>query len=119
MTKVKVFDASGTFSRDPEDEDNRTTVKDGSVVRVPMHMMDGAPVFDGAGHRPGSVSLTDSERERRADIHDAHKARISDQWRNPSPLAPDVARAPIKTGDATEDAYARRNAALENAWSAR
>ena len=108
----------GQYVRDLGDDESYI-VQDRESIRFNVQFMDAMPVFDTVGHRPGSVSLTDSERERRADMHDAQKARISDQRRNPSPLAPDVARTPIKTGDATEDAYSRRNAVLENAWAAR
>jgi hypothetical protein len=50
-------------------------------------------------------------------MYDAQKARLSNAYRDVPPLAADVARAPINTGDAREDAYEARNRRLEAAYS--
>lgn len=113
MTKQLFRD--GEYVRDLGDDESYT-VKDRESIRFNLQFMDAMPVFDGAGHRPGAVSLTDAERDRRAQMYADNKARISDAWKNAPPLAADVAPAPIKTGDALEDAYEARSRRLADAW---
>ena len=56
-----------------DDEDDRV-LRDGERLTVRMHLMDGvqravtesAVRTDAVGHRPGSLPMTDAERERRA-----------------------------------------------------
>ena len=68
--------------------------RDGESIRAEMTLMDAMPVFDSAGHRPGSLSLTDAELDRRADMYDAQKARISSRSSMTLPLAKTTGRCP-------------------------
>lgn len=101
----------GKFVRNLDDDESYT-VKDRESIRFNLQFMDAMPVFDSVGHRPGAVTLTDSERDRRAQMYADNKARISDAWKNAPPLAADIAPTPIRTGDALEDAYEARSRRL-------
>ena len=89
--------------------------KDGETVRVPMFMMDAqqravaeSPVVtnDAAiGHRPGSLPVTDADRERRTALYRGHDEKLSARWQStPPPVNPTDAKRP--TGDARLNAYA-------------
>ncbi|MBB5053318.1 hypothetical protein HNQ36_003309 [Afipia massiliensis] len=112
MTKQLFRD--GKYVRDL-DADESYTVKDRESIRFSMQFMDAMPIFDSAGHRPGAVSLTDAERDRRAQMYMDQKARLSSAWQHTPPTAPAVSE-PRNTSDAAADAYDRRSVALENAW---
>ncbi len=116
MTKKSKLYRNGKYVRDFGPDDIEYVLADGESVRVETLFMDAMPVFNSAGHRPGEVSLADSERDRRADMYADHKAWLSQQWQNTPPLAADAARAPINTGDAREDAYEARNRHLSMAY---
>lgn len=124
MKKPAKLYRHGKFVRMLDDSESDYYCRDGESVRVEMSFMDAMPVFDSAGHRPGAVTLTDSERDRRADMYDAQKARLSNAYLDVPPLAakphadaaPGIVHAQPSTRDAVEDAYTRRNVALQNAW---
>lgn len=113
------------MSKRTEDEDD-DVVRDGQTIRVSLMMMDSmdpvqcavasnALVGDGVGHRPGSLALTDADRERRQQLHDAYERTLTSRWRNP--LTPASQRNPERpTGDARLDAYAQYNQRVANAW---
>lgn len=77
-------------------------------------------------HRPGSISISDAERDRRADMYDAQKARLSNAYRDVPPLAatsrphadtaPGIVYTQPSTGNVADSAWERRNAALERAY---
>lgn len=127
MKKPAKLYRHGKFVRDL-DPDSKYVVADGEYITFGgIQFMDSMDPLQRAVlqdsmtlaaplHRPGAVTLTDSERDRRADMYDAQKMRLSNAYRDVPPLAADVARAPINT-DAREDAYEARNRRLEAAYS--
>lgn len=106
-----------------------TIVPDGGKVRVPAHMMDGAPdiaaitraaVADAvrpqaAMHRPGSVALTDADRATREKVLDARDKRLVDAWKAPAAADASQIQKPAPTTPASDPA-ARRDARLRDAW---
>lgn len=104
-------------------------LRDGEVLRVPYLLMDGAPpdiaaitraaLSDSQAqptgmHRPGAAVLTDADRDARESARDQRKAKLSDAWRNPSPVAAHIEKHAPTTP--TGDAAARRDARLRDAW---
>ncbi len=106
-----------------------TIVPDGGKVRVPAHMMDGAPdiaaitlaaVADAerlqaAMHRPGSAPLTDADRATREKALDARDKRLVDAWKAPATVNASQFQKPAPTTPASDPA-ARRDARLRDAW---
>jgi hypothetical protein len=91
-------------------QDDDGILKDGESIRVPMFAMDSAQrlIADRtsmAGHRPGSLPLSDAERSTRAERLQARDAGISQRWRSPS-----------SERSNTTDARLRRDQWLTNAW---
>ena len=87
--------------RERDDNDKRV-LKDGESLRVNVMLMDGVRReiagattslrnFDGtpAGHKPGYVTTSDAERERRAALYAAHDAKVSSAWQQPAPSQAD------------------------------
>jgi hypothetical protein len=92
------------------------TVPDQHTVRVPMMLMDGQSSFIGDGHRPGSLVMTDDQRQAKLQAHDAYEAWLGSAWKttDADPATTDNTQASGRT--AIEDAYARRDKALSEAW---
>jgi hypothetical protein len=100
---------------------------DGGTVRVRMTLMDGAPpsVTEDARraladnkpeitrHAPGSLALSDADRNLKDTLLDACEKRLNDAWRNPPPLEDQSKPAPIAD---TNDLHAQHRARLEAAW---
>lgn len=104
-------------------EDGKEVLEDGEHLVVRMHMMDsmqhavagGGALSDAIGHRPGSLPVTDSDRQRRTAMVDAYEKTLTSRWRNP--LTPASQSNPERlTGDARTDAYAQYNQRVANAW---
>lgn len=97
-------------------------VPDQATVRVPAMIMDSAPQT--ALHRPGSLPLTDADRDRREAVMADRDRRLSEAWKQPAPAQPPAGAKPPQTtppaavaGDSDADArYADRCAALERAY---
>lgn len=106
-----------------------TIVPDGGKIRVPAHMMDGAPdiaaitraaVADAerpqaAMHRPGSLALTDADRAAREKALSSRDAKLVSAWKNPPALDASQIQKPALTTPAGDPA-ARRDARLRDAW---
>lgn len=135
MKKPAKLYRHGKFVRMLDDSESDYYCRDGESLSFGMQFMDSmdplhrAMLQDAATpsaplHRPGSLTISDAERDRRADMYDAQKARLSNAYRDVPPLAatphadaaPGIVHAQPSTGDAVEDAYTRRNVALQNAW---
>lgn len=108
-------------------------VPDGAIVRVPQLLMDGTAqlpqlVIDAAPsaglHRPGSLPLTDADRDAREAALADRDRRLSEAWKHPAPAQlpadakpPQTAPAAPVAGVSDADArYADRCAALERAY---
>lgn len=107
-------------------------VPDGAVVRVSQLLMDGATpprlLMDAAPsgplHRPGSLPLTDADRDRREAVMADRDRRLSEAWKQPAPAQHPAGAKPPQTtppaavaGASDADArYADRCAALERAY---
>jgi hypothetical protein len=111
-------------------------VRDGvEVLSVPLMVMDGAPremaeaadaaiaetnfgVIDTSNHQPHFAPQTDADRERRQQLYADADQRLTSRWKNPSPLAADVAKpaAPQPSGDAQQDAYDRYDQRISERW---
>lgn len=102
-------------------EDHDRVLKDGESIRIPMFMMDslsrvvGGDTPSVAGHRPGSLPMTDAERISREELYAQRDKRISDAWRDPPALEPSQAKTAIVPA-ASADIYERRDARLRDAW---
>lgn len=122
MTKhTEVYDAEGNPISD-------TIMRDGGRVFVRMTMMDAAPAIiteatrmaladsnpDTARHAPGSVAISDADRDAKEKLLGARDQRLADAWRNPPPEDQPSAQ-PAPTAD-SEARYAARDARLEQAW---
>lgn len=72
-------------------DDNDEIARDGQVVRVPMMLLDsiqrsvaaGTTIIDTAGHRPGSLVMTDADKQKRSALYDSHDATLSGAWKIP------------------------------------
>jgi hypothetical protein len=112
-------------------------MRDGEIYRVPLHLMDGVPremaeatnaaladanlgVIDTRANQPHCAPQSDADRERRQQLYADAEQRLTERWKNPTPLAADVAKptAPQPTGDATQDAYQRYDAAIQRRYLA-
>jgi hypothetical protein len=106
----------------PTDDDSEV-VRDGERIVIRMSMMDslqhavagGIAVADAVGHRPGSLPMTNAERERRTALYQDHDKRLSERWMTLQPTA-DTPDAGHSTGDARLDAYARYQQRVTDAW---
>jgi hypothetical protein len=102
-----------------EDEDR--VLKDGQTLRTPMFMMDSLQrLVSGdtpstAGYRPGSLAMTDADRNSREKLYEARDKRLIDAWKNAPPLDPAQAKTAIVPATSAER-YAARDTRLENAW---
>lgn len=88
-------------------------------VKVPAFMRDNQPPPAGPLHRPGSLPLTDAQRQQMATPYLAHRQAISEAWRNPTPLPPEMtADGPPQASTPTtaDQAYEERNRRLADAW---
>lgn len=124
--KARVYDANGNFLRELQDGE---ILKDGESIRLELTMLDGmdsmqrlvvqdsmtpAPL-----HAPGYV--TDSNHDARAERFFDQKKKLADAWKDAPSAGPAVdpakpaAAQPQAVRDAN-DAYERRNAALEKAY---
>ena len=106
-----------------------TTIPDGGRMRVHMLLMDSRKppaavhtvIKDMAGHRPGSLPLTDADRTRRVTMYRTRDVALSARWKAaaPSPLETvqleQVRRAAPPASDLAA-AYARRDKALSERW---
>jgi hypothetical protein len=105
--------------------DNDDVVRDGSVLRVPLMLMDTvqrAVVSDSfVGHRPGSLPLTDGERDRRVAVYGNYEKALVSRWKNPSPNAVALGDQVLasRTTDAGVAAYSAYEHRLTNAWRGR
>ena len=104
-----------------EDDDDRIC-KDGEVVKVPMIFMQdssaplraaASPITDGAQHRPGTVTLSDAERNQRLAMYEKANANLCSAWNDPSPILANE-KAPAKV--VVSDYYAAHDAALAEKW---
>ena len=102
-------------------EDDKDVLKDGQSMRVPMFMMDSlsrvvvADTASTVGHKPGSLPITDADRASREEIYARRDQKMTDAWKNPSPLDPSQSKKAI-TPAPSADRYAARDARLEAAW---
>jgi hypothetical protein len=104
-------------------EDGREVLEDGEHLTVRMQLMDAlqrvvagnAVLADAVGHKPGSLPMTDAERERRTSLYRDHDKRLSERWRTPQQTA-STTDARHSTGDARLDAYARYQQRVTDAW---
>lgn len=109
------------YERDEEGRDRK--LKDGDVVTIPMMMMDGrtvdgvidAPTNATQRSAPGSLAMTDAERDRRAKLYEDRDSRVCDAWKNPPALDP-AQSVRTSTPAPSADRYAARDARLEHAW---
>jgi hypothetical protein len=117
MTKhTQVYDAEGNPISD-------TIMPDGGRVFVRMTMMDAASpniteaartaLADTARHAPGSLSITDADRDAKEKLLDARDKRVADAWRNPPD--PEIKDAAAPTAD-LDALHAQRNRRLEDSW---
>ena len=105
------------------DDENDEVLRDGEHIVIRMRMMDSvqravvgdAVLTDGVGHRPGSLPMTDSERERRTLLYRDHDEKLGERWRTPQPTA-STTDARHSTGDARLDAYASYQERVTDAW---
>lgn len=125
--KARVYDANGNFLRELQDGE---ILKDGESIRLELTMLDGMDsmqrlvVQDSMTpqtplHAPGYV--TDSNYDARAERFFDQKKRLADAWKAAPSAAPalDPAKSAMAQPQAVRDAndaYARRNAALEKAY---
>ena len=107
----------------------RVVVKHGDSIRVPVLLMDAAPDVaaitrkaladaersQAAMHRPGSVALTDADRDAREKALAARDARLVGAWKNPPTLDTAGTAKPAPTTP-SGDAADRRDARLRDAW---
>lgn len=126
--KARVYDANGTFLRELQDGE---ILKDGESIRLELGMMlDGMDSMQrlvvqdsmtpkAPMHAPGYV--TDASHDARSERFFDQKKKLADAWKDaPSagpafdPAKPQAAQ-PQVARDAN-DAYERRNAALEKAY---
>ena len=105
--KAKVIRRDGT---EVDDDDPHRIVRDGERVRIPMKFADAAANVE---HKWGPP-LSDDEVTLRCDLIDQRDKLLSDAWRNPPSLAIETKTPPASRN--VEEAYAKRNAALSNAW---
>jgi hypothetical protein len=72
-------------------EDDDDVIRDGAVLRVPLLLMDGvqravAGEVNIVGHRPGSLPLSDAEREKRKVVYDTYEQDLTSRWKSsPTP----------------------------------
>lgn len=105
-----------------DDEDDEV-LRDGERIVIRMSMMDSlqravvgdAAFTDAVGHKPGSLAMTDAERERRTSLYRDHDEKLGERWRTPLPTA-STTDARHSTGDARLDAYARYQQRVTDAW---
>jgi hypothetical protein len=75
-------------------EDDEEVIRDGSVLHIPLLLMDSvqrAVVSDSfVGHRPGSLPLSDAERENRKVVYDAYERDLTNRWTSPPPATKDA-----------------------------
>ena len=125
--KARIYDAHGNFLRYAEGDD---VLKDGEVLRSDFAMLDGMDSMQrlvvqdsmtpkAPMHAPGYV--TDASHDARSERFFDQKKKLADAWKDaPSagpafdPAKPQAAQ-PHVARDAN-DAYERRNAALEKAY---
>jgi hypothetical protein len=98
--QVTFFDANGTQVDKSVATDERGVVKSGFSIRSKATLMDSAP-------RNTFVPLTDQQK---SDAIAARNAKLSNAWRNPTPLADTQADTVVG------DAYERYDRRLEDAW---
>jgi hypothetical protein len=84
------------------------------VVRVPLTMMDGAPI-EKARHRPGfgARSPTRDASDERARAFAEQGLRLRDAWRNPAPSRP---AHKASGGDDRSAAWAAEGTRLRDSW---
>lgn len=116
-----IFDKEG---RQIADDDQRKIVPDGGYLRVRMNVMDGRSravdeiVQDGlvpkvpVGTR--TLPMSDSERERRAQMRAQRDEHLTNAWKNPEPTPVEQEQAHVDS--VTSDPYAARNERLANRW---
>jgi hypothetical protein len=127
MTRSKIIDRHGN-------EVHGDVVPDGGRIVVALPMMDANSLpFATMETRPMQhssryASMTDTQRNARAEMHRLRDQRIQNAWRNPSmaPVAQAAQETPVarpaapslNAADAGKqrEAYAARCARLENAW---
>jgi hypothetical protein len=118
--QIEMYDAHGRRIHD-------TVLREDGRVRVPMMLTDSATVnvadimrkaladtAPQALHKPGSLAITDADREAREKILDARDQRLTSAWKHPA--AAEVkkdAAAPLADVDA---AAARRDQRVRDAW---
>lgn len=123
MIKAEMFDKDGRRI-------NAQVMPDGGKLRTHMTIMDAAgpdiaaitraAVADAerpqaAMHRPGSLALTDADRDAREMARDDRKAKLSDAWKAPAAVNAAKIEKPSPTSDA-DARYAQRIAKLEGRW---
>lgn len=109
------------MTKQHEFKHDETTLKDGQSMRVPMFLMDSlsrvvvADTAPTVGHKPSSLAITDTERTRREEMYARRDQKMTDAWKNPSPLDPSQTKKAV-TPAPSADRYAARDARLEAAW---
>lgn len=106
--------------RTETDEDGREVVIDETTgrclsVRVPLTLADAAPPPPQQLHRPGSLPLTDAQRQVRAIPYLAYRHRLSEAWRT-APKAMPTNGPQTPTAD---QARQQRDQRLADAWRVR
>jgi hypothetical protein len=116
---IKFYDKDGN----PVDQytalDHNGVIKSGFRMRVPLNMMDSCLTDAEAAEirretRDPFRPLTDEEKI--ADI-DARNERLSNAWRNPTPLADTRTTVAVNNADGA-DVYDRYERRLQDAWRA-
>lgn len=110
-----------------DDEDDKI-VKDGQRLVVSMSLMDGMqrvvathPIVSGEPlHRPGAVSISDTDRAQRAAVYNGYNKTLADRWKNPPPVLPGVTDAKPAPTAARDHAamYDRYDAKVSERWRA-
>jgi hypothetical protein len=121
----KFFDKNGRQVDENEALDHRGTIRDGFRMLVPLTMMDSAPEWDGTrvAHPLTDAEAADFRRETRDQFRpltddekianiDARNAKLSEAWRNPTPLAD--TRTPLT--ETRTDIYDRYDQRVQDAW---
>jgi hypothetical protein len=133
--QTKFFDSTGRQVDASIATDERGVIKPGFSMRTPVTMMDSASAWDSAkivhplndadirrDTRDPFKPLTDDEKSAAID---ARNARLSDAWKNLTPLADtrtplaDMRTTmPVNNADDVDAAYDRYDAKLSDAWKA-
>lgn len=116
--------------RTETDEDGRTYTYDETgrclSVRVPAYMTDGRRFITASKppqiHRPGSLPMTDAQRQERASPYLAHCQRLSEAWKTPIQVPTETPGDPLRASETpttADPARKQRDQRLTDAWRKR